>query len=118
MNRLFKLMVATISALLVAFSMASFASTASASPSEPMTAESLVQNVHFCHRGPRVGPRTGIVHRHVGPYCEWVRARRGGVRGLCRRARAACLDGCLRIGAPFPRRCVAICLERNAPRCL
>jgi hypothetical protein len=85
-------------------------------PAAPAQANPLIQQVHGCHRRPRVGPLTGLVHRHVGPNCRWSRARRGGWRGACRRWRRRCARRC--DFARFPRRCERRCYRRNAPnRC-
>ncbi len=72
----------------------------------------LVQKVHGCHPFPRIGPVTGILHRHVGPGCRWVEAG-GGYGNPCRRWRRRCGERCF--DAPRPQRCWRRCYDRNAP---
>ena len=52
----------------------------------------LLQQVHGCHRSPRIGPVTGVLHRHIGPGCRWVPVRRyrRPVYRYCRRWRREC----------------------------
>ncbi|MEO0810363.1 MAG: hypothetical protein AAFW82_06960 [Pseudomonadota bacterium] len=73
---------------------------------------SLVEKVHGCHRGVRVGPATGIRHRHVGHNCVWVRA---SARNACARWLHICRNRCLDFGAPNMRYCIRRCFARNAP---
>lgn len=71
----------------------------------------LIQKVHGCHRVPRIGPVTGVRHRHVGPFCTWKKAG-----NACRRWRNICRERCY--DAPRPVRCKRRCFRNNAPpRC-
>ena len=89
---------------------------AAKAPAIQTQTQPLLQLIHGCHRRPRVGPLTGLVHRHIGPGCRWVRARRGGFRRACRRWRRRCANRC--DFAPRPGRCERRCFRNNAPeRC-
>ena len=78
--------------------------------------DSLVEKTHGCHRYPVVGPWSGILHRHVGPYCTWRKVQRRA-RNACHRWRNICRERCY--GAPNPNRCRNRCYHNNAPnRCL
>lgn len=74
----------------------------------------LLHQAHGCHRFGVIGPFSGIRHRHIGPGCRWVPARRRV--NSCRRWRRICRRRCF--DRRFPRRCRARCFDRNAPdRC-
>lgn len=122
LNRIQKVALACALALFAALPLA--ASGASAAPALKPALEKaaptggLLQKVHGCHRAPRIGPLTGLWHRHVGPGCRWVRAGRPGYGpgNACRRWRRICRRRCFNFGAPYPRRCIRRCYIRNAPR--
>lgn len=69
--------------------------------------------VHGCHRQSRIGPWTGLRHRHVGPGCRWVRAGHRRGRNACSRWRQRCANRCY--DAPRPNRCRRRCFNNNAP---
>lgn len=74
-------------------------------------ADGLVSKVHGCHRNARRAPKTGVLHRHAGPYCVWKKAG-----GACQRWRGICRDRCR--NARWPGRCRTRCYANNAPpRC-
>ncbi len=100
-----------LASLVIATTTAGAAPVVAPGQGEALTSNPLVQ-VHYCHRGVRIGPVTGVPHRHVGPGCRPVRAR----VGACARWRRICARRCFEFGAPFPGRCRAICFRRNAPR--
>lgn len=67
-----------------------------------------VEKVHGCHRRPRLGPWTGLRHRHVGPFCKWKK-----VGNACKRWRRICRERCY--DARRPGRCRIRCFGNNAP---
>ncbi len=74
-------------------------------------AEPLIQKVHGCHRFGRIGPWTGLRHRHVGPFCIWKKTG-----NVCKRWRRICRKRCY--DARRPGRCKRRCFNNNAPpRC-
>ncbi len=80
---------------------------------EPVVDQSLVQKVHGCHARAKVGPATGVLHRHVGAFCT----RKVVKRNVCAGWRQRCGLQC--INARKPARCTRRCLRKNAPpRCL
>ncbi|MEM9029069.1 MAG: hypothetical protein AAGC70_11935 [Pseudomonadota bacterium] len=106
--------VAVVAALPITASTAQAATAAGAAKTAPAVGADLLQNIHFCHRRSRIGPVTGLRHRHVGPGCRWVRT--SGYRNRCRRWRRICRRRCY--DRRNPRRCFRRCYNRNAPdRC-